>query len=115
MRHLLLTLSCLLGSTSAALAGNYFGGTVKQVISSRLGNEVIFEVRGGTVDSWPCSGTHPNGQNYAFLLDAPGAEAQLSLLLTAFSTGKPITVVGTGSCTVSPALEDVSYLNLYSP
>ncbi len=104
-----------LAMTSGVSAGTYYNGIVTQVLVGRLTNQVLFSVTGGSADTWPCSGTHSEGLNYAFRLDTPDGEAQLSAILTAYSSGTSISVIGTGACTILNNLEDVDYVWLGRP
>jgi len=52
--------------------------------------------------------------SYSFSVDTsePGAEVWVSMLMTAYSTGKPIRLEGKNSCNLWGSIEDLNYLRL---
>jgi hypothetical protein len=82
------------------------------VLVGRQGNQVYLEILDTAYVGWPCGTPHPNGFRYAFLLTTPGAKEMLATALAAQTSGKKLLVVGTGTCSQDPSLEDVSYVVL---
>jgi hypothetical protein len=109
-RHLFRIASAFLGlaCVPAAFAGNAYG-TVGNVLVGRLGNQVYVQLVNATVSGWPCASSVPNW-GYAFLLDAPGGRDMLATVLAAKAAGQLLQVVGNGTCTIDPTLENVSYV-----
>ena len=108
--RLIFLFSCMFFSVFCS-AGNGTG-VVHQVLVGRAGHEVYFDIE-GTINGFPCAGTHPAGFDYAFSLTnhAAGRE-MLSAILTAYASGKTLSVQGDGTCTVDSSMEDVGYVTL---
>jgi len=93
---------------SQAVAG-YGIGTVGQVMVGRLGTQVYVEIRGTFPGGFACT-VRTDGLRYAFLLSNSGGKEMLATILAAKATGGTLQVVGAGTCSQDPGLEDVSYV-----
>lgn len=106
-------LIAIVTANSALVEAGTGRGTVAQLIVSHSGHTVFVEVVNGTITSFPCASTHPNGFRYGFRTDVPGGKEMLAALMTAKATGAEVMVVGKGTCASNPMIEDVDYLWLY--
>jgi hypothetical protein len=97
--------------TTTDTAG-YAIGEVRQVLVGRLGDQVYVDLAATQYVSWPCGGTHPSGFRYAFLLSSPAGKSMLATVLVAQATGKPLQIVGAGTCSIDPTIEDANYVVL---
>ena len=88
-------------------------GTVRSLfVSHSQGGFVIVESRGPQTGAPPgCA--QPN--RYAFSLAVSGGYAYLAVLQAAIARQQPVTLAGTGSCTVSGSREDLANIQLVTP
>lgn len=108
-RSLVLMFGLMLAVSAQA---GYGTAKVGQVMVGRLGNQVYVELLTQSYSGWPCATTHPSGFRYAFLLTSPGARDMLATILSAQVSGQSLQVVGSGSCSIDPTLEDIAYVVL---
>ena len=107
--RILILLACLFPLVS--FAGSQ-GGKITQLIA-RSDNLHYFFLEGTPTNRPDCA----LSQNYWMIKDenSVAGKTQISMLLTAYASGKAITVVGTGECTRWSDGEDVSYIKLENP
>lgn len=104
----LILVSCLFPLVS--FAGSQ-GGKITQLIV-RSDNLHYFFLEGKPANRPNCA----LSQDYWMIKDenSVAGKTQISMLLTAYASGKAITVVGTGDCTRWPDGEDVSYIQFHN-
>ena len=95
-------LVCALGTSllaSPAGAGSAPLGTVSYLLpqSDTASSQLFFFNPSGTPVGHPACATSTN--RWVINLALPAGQAMASVVLTAYSLGKPITVTGTGACT----------------
>ena len=104
MKKFLMTIAALYSSIS--IAGSASQGTLNTV--HFMGNGVVLALTTGTRTGVPaCANTQPT----RFALDAstPAGKAQLAGLLTAYSSGKQVVIIGTGTCSSWGDTESIDY------
>ena len=82
-------------STAPAAAGQAAYGTVYNVMPYLNGSGLMFFSQAGSTTGHPACATQPR---WVINLSTPGGQAAASTIITAYATGKPIAVTGTGSC-----------------
>jgi hypothetical protein len=100
----------LLGTESSALAGSATTGLVSNITVSRNDEAAIF-IQSGTRSGAPaCASANPT--KWAIDVYPEVGKATLSMLLTAYSLGKRVTITGTGTCDAYGTAETVSFINI---
>lgn len=89
-----------------ALASNGGPGTISFINALKFGR-IIFTHSGTRTGTLPSCATATT--KWALDVSTPDGHAQLSVLLTAYSLQKPISVIGAGDCSVFGDTESISY------
>jgi len=101
----------ILALYSLSAHASHFTGKIEKLVIGRLGHQVFVHMKNAPAT---CGLDHPLGFNYAFSLESHSAGKEiLSVLLAAKVADKQIGVQGTGACTISADMEDISYIYLY--
>lgn len=110
-------LNKVLAAVSAALlftfasvpsfAGQGATGTIHHIIVT-TGGVVLFDHTGARTGLPTCG--QANSIRWAFNGATAEGQAKLSLLLTAYSTGKPVIIYGAGTCAIWGDTEDVVFI-----
>jgi hypothetical protein len=99
------------GSLSAgatpAFASDGSSGYITEILPTN--GTAAFFIHGGTRTTPPACAAG-SGPRWVIDLSTPGGQAIMATILTAFSTNRPVHVVGTGTCALSPTDETVGYL-----
>jgi hypothetical protein len=95
---------------SAAQASNTGAGNIK-LITPVPGIDLLF-VQTGTRTTPPSCATNTR---WALDTSTSTGQAAAAVLLTAYATGKQIVVYGTGTCTLHPDSETVSFFQIVDP
>jgi hypothetical protein len=98
-------------AASSASAGSAGLGSVSYILplSSGAGSsQLMFFNISSLPSGHPACAT--NTGRWVINVSTPAGQAMASLILTAYSLGKQITVQGTGACTDWPDTESVNYL-----
>jgi hypothetical protein len=106
-----LACAAALAFASAANAGNQSGGKAITLIPTNNG-AYSFVSNGTRVGTPPCASGAPN--NWAIDLSTPSGQALAASVITAFSSGKTMDIVGTNTCLAAqPDVEQVSYISIF--
>jgi hypothetical protein len=100
--------SVLILSSMPCLAGSAAPGMLSDVYLMSSG--VAMVITNGARSGAPACATVYN----RFAVDATTAagKAQLAGLLAAFTSGKPVEILGTGACTAWPDTESINYVHV---
>jgi hypothetical protein len=100
--------SCLLTPAAAQASGTSPSAIVTAIyVMYGNGGQVIFYTSGAHSGQPACA---TQNTRWIFAGTTTAGQATLSLVMTAYATGKPITVYGTGACDMWPDTETVNYI-----
>ena len=95
---------------SIAKAGD-FTGTISDILSGpSMGTNLIIAVNGQVNNKIGCNTN--SYWDFSINTQAVGANTWVSLILTAFSTGKQVVITGTGACGNWHNIEDLSDIRI---
>lgn len=120
-RCALLSPAALLAALPALAQDEMARGINGGINTGTVASLFVAHSQGGFVivqSSGPQSGTPPGcaqPNRYAFSLSVSGGYAYLAVLQAAIARRQPVTLVGTGSCTVSGGREDLASIQLVAP
>ncbi len=77
-------------------------------VQTAAGGQVIFYVSGSRSGMPSCATA---GNRWAFSGNNGAGQVTMSIILIAYSSGKPLTIIGTGACDVWGDTETVSYIS----
>lgn len=104
-KHSIVAVLAMFSSTAFAQQTVQAPGVISGV--HVMGNgSALFVVSGQRIATPAC---HIQPNRWAFNANTPAGQAMLSLILTAYSAGKQIIVVGAGTCDAWPDTESVSF------
>lgn len=107
---MILVAACMAMSATQVFAG-YGIGTVGSVLVGRLGYQVYVQLTNASFSNFAC-GT-PNASStwqWSFSTQSQSGRDMLATVLAAKASGTTLQVVGTGTCSQDPNLEDASYV-----
>ena len=106
-RLIFLSAVAFMSFTQAASAGTAGSGLVTNTVSFPAGQFLFYQ--NGARNSAPSCALQGR---WAIYVSTPGGQAAQANVLTAFAMGRPITVTGTGTCSVDGLAETVLYLEV---
>lgn len=110
MKHVLLfALLSAFGSVSAR-AGGADIGYISDILTVANTNSVLFSQSGSRTGTPACAASFPG--RWTVPAGTAMGQAQLAVLLTAYSQGKRIKIVGTGNCYRHPDTETVQIIEI---
>ena len=107
-RSIALAVLSLAAATTPSHASTGNVGTVHGILVNNQSGVAMFQHTGVRTNIPTCGQALPT--RWVFSVATPQGQAQLALLLTAYSTGKKVVVYGTGDCADWGDTESVVYI-----
>lgn len=100
----------LIFAFSAQVVAGYYAGKIQQMEFGPLYGDIVYVALPQASINKPACVTNPNGYYFAFDSGTKIGEKIFSTLLAAQRSGSEVRLSGTGTCTISPEVEDIRWV-----
>ncbi len=108
MKAVAMAILLLLSSAESTAGASPASIVTNVLVMYNTGGQVIFYTSAAHTGAPVCA---TQNTRWVFSGATPAGQATLSLVMTAYTTGKPLTIYGTGACDIWGDTETVNYIN----